>query len=89
MNLLKKQLVKENYHKETLKITIDMAWPAIVESFFVAFAGLIDSLMVNRGLFVVHSARQKGPFCVRAYRLYPFCQKIRTQAKTGKEQSIL
>ena len=41
----------------------------------------------NRGLFVVHSARQKGPFCVRAYRLYPFCQKIRTQAKTGKEQT--
>ena len=24
-----------------------MAWPAIVESFFVAFAGLIDSLMVS------------------------------------------
>lgn len=47
MNLLKKQLVKKNYHKETLKITIDMAWPAIVESFFVAFAGLIDSLMVS------------------------------------------
>ena len=47
MKLLKKQLVKGNYHKETLKITIDMAWPAIVESFFVAFAGLIDSLMVS------------------------------------------
>ncbi len=47
MNLLKKQLVKRSYHKETLKITIDMAWPAIVESFFVAFAGLIDSLMVS------------------------------------------
>lgn len=47
MNLLKKQFVKKNYHKETLKITIDMAWPAIVESFFVAFAGLIDSLMVS------------------------------------------
>ena len=25
MNLLKKQFVKRNYHKETLKITIDMA----------------------------------------------------------------
>ena len=47
MNLLKKQLVKRNYHKETLKITIDIAWPAIVESFFVAFAGLNDSLMVS------------------------------------------
>lgn len=27
--------------------TINMAWPAIVESFFVAFAGLVDSLMVS------------------------------------------
>ena len=25
MNVLKKQFVKRNYHKETLKITIDMA----------------------------------------------------------------
>lgn len=33
--------------KETLHTTLDMAWPAIVESFFVAFAGLIDSLMVS------------------------------------------
>lgn len=24
-----------------------MAWPAIVESFFIAFAGLVDSLMVS------------------------------------------
>ena len=35
------------YQKENIKITIDMAWPAIVESFFVAFAGLVDSLMVS------------------------------------------
>lgn len=41
------QKIKNNYHKNTLKTTIDMAWPAIVESFFVAFAGLIDSLMVS------------------------------------------
>lgn len=27
--------------------TINVAWPAIVESFFVAFAGLVDSLMVS------------------------------------------
>ena len=39
--------LKKKYHKETLKITIDMAWPAIIESFFIAFAGLIDSLMVS------------------------------------------
>lgn len=35
------------YSKENYRITIDMAWPAILESFFVAFAGLIDSLMVS------------------------------------------
>ncbi len=33
--------------REKLKVVIDMAWPAIVESFFVAFAGLVDSLMVS------------------------------------------
>ena len=30
-----------------LKNTISMAWPAILESFFVAFAGLVDSYMVS------------------------------------------
>lgn len=33
--------------KEKVKIVLNMAWPAIVESFFIAFAGLIDSLMVS------------------------------------------
>ena len=33
--------------KENIKITLQMAWPAIIESFFVAFAGLVDSLMVS------------------------------------------
>ena len=33
--------------KENIKITINMAWPAIIESFFTAFAGLVDSLMVS------------------------------------------
>ena len=33
--------------KQTLKEAWRMAWPAIVESFFVAFAGLVDSLMVS------------------------------------------
>ncbi|MDO5338460.1 MAG: MATE family efflux transporter [Eubacteriales bacterium] len=33
--------------REIVHTTIDMAWPAIVESFFVAFAGLVDSLMVS------------------------------------------
>lgn len=35
------------YKKEIVKNSINMAWPAIVESFFVAFAGLVDSLMVS------------------------------------------
>lgn len=33
--------------KEHLKTCFDMAWPAILESFFMAFAGLLDSLMVS------------------------------------------
>lgn len=33
--------------KAMLQTTLNMAWPAIVESFFVAFAGLVDSLMVS------------------------------------------
>lgn len=35
------------YKKENIRITFHMAWPSIVESFFVAFAGLVDSLMVS------------------------------------------
>lgn len=35
------------YNKEDIKKTLDMAWPAILESFFTAFAGLVDSLMVS------------------------------------------
>ncbi len=35
------------FNKDTIEITLNMAWPAIIESFFVAFAGLVDSLMVS------------------------------------------
>lgn len=35
------------YDKEDVKKTLNMAWPAILESFFAAFAGLVDSLMVS------------------------------------------
>lgn len=35
------------YKKEDIKKTLDMAWPAMLESFFTAFAGLVDSLMVS------------------------------------------
>lgn len=33
--------------KEHLKTCFNMAWPSILESFFMAFAGLLDSLMVS------------------------------------------
>ncbi len=36
-----------NYDRGIIRTTIDMAWPAILESFFVAFAGLVDSFMVS------------------------------------------
>ncbi len=36
-----------NYKKETIAESLRIAVPAIVESFFVAFAGLVDSLMVS------------------------------------------
>lgn len=35
------------YHKDDIRKTLNMAWPAILESFFTAFAGLVDSLMVS------------------------------------------
>ena len=38
----------QGYSRENFKTAINMAWPAVVESFFVAFAGLVDSLMVSR-----------------------------------------
>lgn len=33
--------------KDNLKTCFNMAWPSILESFFMAFAGLLDSLMVS------------------------------------------
>lgn len=33
--------------KEHFKTCLNMAWPSILESFFMAFAGLLDSLMVS------------------------------------------
>lgn len=35
------------YRRELVRETLDMAWPAMLESFFTAFAGLVDSLMVS------------------------------------------
>ncbi|MGN0167962.1 MAG: MATE family efflux transporter [Acetatifactor sp.] len=38
---------KFQYNKEDVRTTLNMAWPAMLESFFGAFAGLVDSLMVS------------------------------------------
>ncbi len=35
------------YDRELIKTALNMAWPAIIESFFAAFAGLVDSYMVS------------------------------------------
>lgn len=37
----------KGFQKQIVRTTAAMAWPAIVESFFAAFAGLVDSLMVS------------------------------------------
>lgn len=44
------------YHKDTFQTAVNMAWPAIVESFFIAFAGLVDSLMVSSLVFIILAA---------------------------------
>ena len=39
--------MKRNINKEDFKTTMKMAWPAMIESFFTAFVGLVDSFMVS------------------------------------------
>lgn len=41
------QLLPNLPKKEHFKTCFNMAWPSILESFFMAFAGLLDSLMVS------------------------------------------
>lgn len=41
------QCSMKRYNKTTVRPTLRMAVPAIIESFFVAFAGLVDSFMVS------------------------------------------
>lgn len=35
------------YDRQIIKAAVNMAWPSILESFFIAFAGLVDSFMVS------------------------------------------
>lgn len=37
----------KTYDNQIIKAAVDMAWPSILESFFIAFAGLVDSFMVS------------------------------------------
>ena len=41
-----KRWIAEN--KPYIKTTLGIAWPAVMESFFVALVGMVDSLMVSR-----------------------------------------
>ena len=49
--------VQSNYNRsDLLKETIRMAWPAVLESFFVSLAGMIDTMMVSSmGTYAVAS----------------------------------
>ncbi len=47
MGQMTKEAKKSRYKKENIQSAAAMAWPAIVESFFTAFAWLVDSLMVS------------------------------------------
>lgn len=44
---MKTEVGFKKFDKEIIKNSISMAWPAVIESFFTAFAGLIDSYMVS------------------------------------------
>lgn len=79
------------YHKDTFQTAVNMAWPAIVESFFIAFAGLVDSLMVSSlGSYAVAAgsddtaeAAWSGVFlCAECVDFRPCCAAARG-TKTG------
>lgn len=40
-------MFKKKYRKCLIKSALNMAVPAMVESFFIAFAGLVDSYLVS------------------------------------------
>lgn len=45
--MMKMERIKEKIEKGIVKEAVRMAWPAVCESFFVALAGMVDSLMVS------------------------------------------
>ena len=69
------------FDKKLIKETVNIAWPAVIESFFTAFVGLVDSYMVS-GLgsnAVDNSAQVYGPFDV-------FCDKRFFVGTRGKKK---
>ena len=38
----------KKYSREAVQTVLKMAWPSVLESFFVALIGMVDSLMVSR-----------------------------------------
>ena len=69
MTMQKEHPLKQPKHsRENVRITLNIAWPSIVESFFVAFAGLVDSLMVSSlGSYAVHTKIKTADQRRRAY----------------------
>ena len=67
------EMKQPRYSREDIRTTLNMAWPAMLESFFTAFAGLVDSLMVSSlgsyavaavGLTGIESHRRRAEKCV-------------------------
>ena len=46
MRNLRKRDLKED--RSMIQKAFRVAWPAVLESFFVAFVGIVDSMMVSR-----------------------------------------
>ena len=53
-------------NRERIGVAVRMAWPSVLESFFVALAGLIDSLMVSKMISGGFEKIRAATFCVLA-----------------------
>ena len=59
----------KKYSKENIQTVLKMAWPSVLESFFVALVGMVDSLMVSR--VGAHAVAAVGPVSY-THLHYPF-----------------
>ena len=62
--------------KQGYQIAFQMAWPAVMESFFIALAGMVDSLMVS----------SIGAYAVAAVGLRTCCAD-RKKTSAGRQKS--